>query len=442
MYADLDLLMTVGLAIVLFATSALVLLVRRDLAPTGGPASAVLDGGGRWFLGAALGIGVIAFAIKLAIILTLVSFPDQTIAPLIPDRSQAPPEEAAVAEEAAEMPPGYAWKALPDAPPDPDDNPTTPAKVALGERLFHDTALSADRTVSCASCHDVLGRAGTDGRATAVGITGIAGKRNAPTVWNAAYQARLFWDGRAGSLEEQAAGPPLNPDEMGMPSPAAIEERIAAEPTYRVAFAQAFGDEAPVTMKRITQAIAAFERTLVTPDAPYDRFVKGEAGALTPAQKRGMWLFQSVGCVTCHAGANFSGASLVGPRNPYMVLFASRSAVARPYRLTEDKGKAAAIAKDGIWRIPSLRNVAVTGPYFHNGAVADLAEAVRIMATSQLGATLSNDPRLRHVPAWSAERSTFDAGDRLVLNDGDVDDIVAFLKALTSDRLAARVALR
>lgn len=441
MNADLSLLLSIGIGVVLFAASILVMLVRGDLAPAGAYRD-VFQGGGRWFLGAALGIGVIAFTIKLAIILTLSSFPEQTITPLLPEPPLAVDSSwPAIGAEAPDW--GlrhYTWESLPETVPSPADNPTTPEKVALGERLFHDVALSWNQTVSCASCHDVALGSGTDGRPTAVGITGVPGKRNAPTVWNAAYQERLFWDGRAGSLEEQAMGPPLNPDEMGMPSAAAIEARIAAEPSYRDAFAQAFGAGQPITMGRITQAIAAYERTLVTSDSPYDRFVRGDVHALTPIQQRGMWLFQSIGCVGCHSGPNFSGASAVGPRNPYAPLMASRSEYGRRHDLSADKGRAAPDATDGIWRIPSLRNVAVTGPYFHNGSVDDLAEAVRVMATSQLDAVISDDPALRRIPRWSVEQGRFEDMERHVLSSQDVDALVAFLKALTSDRLAARVA--
>ncbi|WP_156612423.1 cytochrome-c peroxidase [Paramagnetospirillum marisnigri] len=443
MNADLSTVLGYGGAVVLFATTALVLLVRADLAPAAG-LGAVLDGGGKWFLGAALGAGVIAFSLKLVIILTLSSFPEQTIAPLVP-----PPATAMVSAESpdafapsADAAPGHVWKALPPVAPSPPDNPATPAKVSLGQRLFHDPILSIDRTVSCASCHDLGLGAGTDRRATAIGVTHVPGRRNAPTVWNAAFQARLFWDGRAGSLEEQAMGPPLNPDEMGMPSAQAIEERIGADASYREAFAQAFGDDRPVSMRRVVQALAAFERSLITADSPYDRFVSGDAEALGPGQQRGMWLFQAVGCVMCHSGANFSGASLIGPRNPYAPLLASRSPLARSHGLGADKGRAGEAAADGIWRIPSLRNVALTAPYFHNGAVGDLSEAVRVMATTQLGAVISNDPGLRRVPRWSAAEERFRVVDRLVLSEQDIADIVSFLNALTSDSLsrgAARI---
>lgn len=434
MNADLSSLLIAGSGAILFATAALVLLVRGDLAPAGLRPLA-LSTGGRVLLGAALGLGVIAFTIKVVIILTLSSFPGQTIAPLIASVGQG--GERDLTPLPRPEPPPYEWKGLPLAVPAPPDNPTTAAKAVLGERLFHDTALSSDRTVSCATCHDVHDGVGTDGRATAIGVTGIPGARNAPTVWNAAYQARLFWDGRAGSLEEQALGPPLNPDEMGMPSLAAIEQRIAENPAYAPLFVQAFGDGATITAQRAAQAIAAYERTLVAADTAYDRFVAGDDTALTAAQQRGMWLFQSSGCVMCHSGPNFSGASLVGPKNPYAPLFADRSAVARPYGLTADSGRAPA-GQRGIWRIPSLRNVALTAPYFHNGAVDDLREAVRIMATSQLNAVIADDDRVARAPRWLAERRRFAAPERLVLTPRDIDDMADFLRGLSSDTLIAR----
>jgi cytochrome c peroxidase len=439
MNANLSPILVVGLLAVLFATSALVLLVRGDLAANAGR-TGMLSGGGQIFLGAALGIGVIAFSLKLAIILALSSFPDETIAPLLSDPSTQMRPDAAW-EAQLPLPPPFRWQTLPAQAPAPVDNPTTPTKVALGERLFHDTALSRDHTVSCASCHDVTG-AGTDGQVTAIGITRVAGKRNTPTVWNAAFQAKLFWDGRAHSLEEQAGGPPLNPDEMGMPSATAIEQRVAAEPSYGEHFAQAFGN-AVITMERITQAIAAYERTLIVADSPYDRFVVGDTNALSEQQQRGMALFKAVGCVMCHSGPNFSGASLVGVKNPYAPLLASRSDIARSHGLGIEKGRAAPNAKDGVWRIPSLRNVALTAPYFHNGSVSDLAEAVRVMATAQLGATLSDDQILAaHRPQWSAEIDGFVIDGPLVLASADIADLAAFLRSLSSDTLLRRVERR
>lgn len=445
MNANLSQILMVGSGAVLVAVAALFLLVRRDLAPAGAFGGA-LDGGGRWFLGAALGSGVIAVTIKLVIISAIAAFPDRTIAPLLrdPAETRARILVADVRPSAIPDPPPIrraVWSSLPQTPPTPAGNPTTLAKVALGERLFHDPMLSADGKVACSSCHDVADGAGDDRRATAIGITAVPGRRNSPTVFNVAFQARLFWDGRAASLEEQALGPLVNPDEMGMPSLAAVEDKVKADPAYRDAFDQAFGDGSPITIERIAQAIAAFERTLVTADTGYDRFIRGDDEALTEAQKRGMWLFESLGCATCHSGPNFSGASNVGPRSPYSALLAARSELGRRYGLSEDKGKAAPESRDGVWRIPSLRNVALTAPYFHNGSVKDLSEAVRVMAATQLDAAVGDrDSGERTRLWWSPETASFSRFERRSVSDRDVEDIVAFLHALSSERLAERPA--
>lgn len=330
----------------------------------------------------------------------------------------------APAQEPPAAPAG--WPALPAQAPVPPGNPMTSAKVALGRQLFHDPALSRDGRVACASCHDLEGKAGADAAPVSTGIGGKTGSRNAPSVWNAAFQARLFWDGRAGSLEEQAKGPLLNPLEMGMPDHAAVERAVAARPAYQTAFRQVFGGPRPIQIDNIVAAIASFERSLITPDTPYDRYVRGDRQALSEAQRRGMRLFENLGCRICHSGPNFSGAGIPDVPLPYagfpaLPMFASPYVLR--YRLTQDLGRAAPGARQGLWRIPSLRNVALTAPYFHNGAVARLDDAVRIMSTAQLG------------------RPT-DKTNRNTLGDQDVADLVAFLESLSSDRLLAARARR
>lgn len=437
MDAGISNVMIIGICAIAVGLIVLVLLLRTDLLP-----ASMLEGGGRWFLGAALGLGIIAFSLKLLIISTIATFPARTIEPLIskPEAGYLPPQDIPdlptfLAGKAGLDP--NVWQSLPDKAPDPLDNPTTPEKVALGERLFLDPNLSMNGTVACASCHDVMGKAGADGLPGAIGVTQVPGRRNAPTVWNAAFQYALFWDGRAASLEEQAAGPPLNPDEMGMPSGAAIVERVQADHAYEPLFAAAFGAGQPVTWDRITAAIAAYERTLITTDTPYDRFVRGDKTALSVAQKRGMWLFQSVGCVNCHTGPNFSGASVYGIVSPYRMFPAWDSPYREKYDLTSDKGKASPSSKQGIWRIASLRNVALTGPYFHNGLVKELPEAVRVMATSQLNVILDTGPNAEQ----PTDGKRFDpVSGRRVLTSRDVDDIAAFLDALSSDRLRPKSA--
>ncbi|MCK9531953.1 MAG: cytochrome c peroxidase [Hydrogenophaga sp.] len=423
----------------------LLAMVRYDLGPRGR-----LARGGQWLLATALGTGILAFAFKLLMIVAVVQAPEVMIAPLIAKAQIPPPPPAkdpfygafesrryvwqplpapGAAEPAVQT--DYVWQALPTAAPVPADNPMSAEKIALGERLFFDPNLSRDRKSSCATCHQVREGSGADGRATSVGIDGQIGQRNAPTVWNAAFQSVLFWDGRSASLEEQAKGPLVNPVEMGMPSLAAVEERVKADAGYRESFAEVFPGQ-PITIDRIVQAIAAYERTLITPDTPYDRFVRGDLEALTPAQLRGMGLFQSLGCVTCHSGPNFSAASQFDGKAPLRIFPAFPVPYEERYRLTEDSGAAPKGSGRGLWRVPSLRNVALTGPYFHNGSVTDLAEAVRVMASSELG-------RTGRYLVWSPRTASLTRLDKPALSDREVDDIVAFLHALTSDSLAEQV---
>lgn len=439
----------VGTAAVVLAVSVLTLMVKYELGPF-----ARLNGAGKWLLAGVFSMGVLAFTLKMAAIAVMTLAPQNFIAPVIARQMLIDPARAEARRDVAILRAvvfqggsytaargGYIWQALPDHAPAPADNPTTPDKVALGKRLFFDPILSRDGRLSCASCHDVAQGAGEDGRRTGQGIDGQVGGRNVPTVWNSAFQAALFWDGRATSLEEQASGPMLNPIEMGMPSAEAVELRVRQDAGYRRDFMRVFGPGEPVTMKRIVSAIAAYERTLITPDTPYDRFVRGDRGALNPAQLRGMALFQSTGCINCHSGPNFSSASLFDDQSQRSFL-RSFPTFDSPYReryqLARDRGAAAPGDDRGAWRVPSLRNVALTAPYFHNGSVDKLEEAVRVMAASQLRATISNEPRPARAIAWLDEEKNLSVVDRPTLSDRDVADIAAFLAALSSDRLTAR----
>ena len=309
MNADLLDVLDIGVPAIVIGLVALSLMVHRELGPFAG-----LTAGGKWMLTVAFGMGILAFMLKMTVALAIAQLPQHTIAPLIaaPVPASNRGESTAFANPARPRPARYTWEALPEQAPAPADNPTTASKVALGKRLFYETRLSGNGALSCSSCHNLYEKGGADGRSTAIGIGDQSGQRNTPTVWNAAFQSVLFWDGRAPSLEEQAKGPLLNPIEMGLPSALEAELRLAAMPSYRTAFAQAFGDGGAITFARIAQAIAAFERTLITPDAPYDRFVRGDGNALNRAQLRGMALFESVGCTLCHRGPNFSDASLLG----------------------------------------------------------------------------------------------------------------------------------
>ena len=285
------------------------------------------------------------------------------------------------------------WQALPKSPPIPKDNPQTPEKIQLGKQLFFDPRLSLTGTVSCNSCHNVM-EGGDDDRRFAAGVMGKEGGRNAPTVWNAAFHSVQFWDGRARSLEEQAKGPMVNAVEMGMPNHQAVMERIAAFPDYRTAFTKVFGSKDPLTIDNATKAIAAYERTLITPNTPYDRFVRGDKKAMSAQAQAGMKLFGEVGCTSCHSGPNFNGPPLPEGQGFFQRFptYRDNEYVAR-YKLMDDKGKAAATGKEEdehLFRVPTLRQVALTAPYFHNGIVDNLPEAVRVMGRVQLNKKLDD----------------------------------------------------
>ena len=434
--------MTVSIALLAIGFVVLLLMVQFELGPL-----SKLSTGRKWVMTLILGSGMVAFSVKLMVIAILTNFPEQTIrafiavqkSPALSEWERKNSASPIIRVAGPQKPYSYVWRALPVVAPAPAWNPTTPEKVALGERLFHDPALSSSRKISCSSCHDVRKGAGEDHRAASLGVGGQIGNRNAPTVWNAAFQSVLFWDGRAASLEEQAKGPPVNPKEMGMSSLAAVEERVQNDTSYRDPFAKAFGAGKPITIDQIVAAIAAYERTLITPDSPYDRFVRGDLKALSQAQLKGMELFQSVGCIYCHSGPNFSGASLFdsSPATQRLFpVFVSSKYVTR-YNLTRDVGANTPGSKQGVWRIPSLRNVALTAPYFHNGSVDNLPEAVRIMATVQRGRTITNEFKGDTI-VWSKQDRTITRMTSSSLSDHDVDDIVAFLKSLMSDSLAAR----
>ena len=439
----------IGIIAIAAGSTIVVMLVRSELAAASGVKS-----GGKLFLAGALGMGVVAFTIKLTTFTLMATMPQKVINPLMVERhfAQITPASWSQMPEIAQPDHPYQWLALPTVAPSPANNPTTAEKVALGKRLFFDPNLSLTRDVACASCHDVIGGTGVDSRRTSKGIRSQIGGRNAPTVWNAAFQAVLFWDGRAASLEDQAMGPPLNPIEMGMPSGEAVAQRVMENSSYREEFDRAFGKGSRITFQRIAMAIAAYERTLITPDTPYDRFVRGDRTALTASQLRGMALFQSTGCIACHSGANFSGASFanlrdgdpasgVGDDNGRFRMFPGNDTpFVQRYNLVADKGAAGPGSDRGIWRIPSLRNVAITGPYLHNGAVDNLEEVVRIMAASQLGATIEGISKPGRTVFWSDTEQSISRVERPALSDTDIKDIVAFLGSLTDDELARRVA--
>lgn len=264
-------------------------------------------------------------------------------------------------------------------------NAATPAKVELGKMLFFDPRLSASHEISCNSCHNI-GLGGADAEPTSLGHRWQHGGRNAPTVFNAVFDTAQFWDGRAKDLEEQASGPMVNPVEMASP-PAHVAEQLKGIPGYREPFAKAFpGASDPITLANAQKAIAVFEATLITPNAPFDRYLKGDAKALSTEQKAGLELFMGKGCAGCHNGINIGG----GKYAPFGVV-EKPGAELLP---ESDKGRFMVTktpSDEYVFRVPPLRNIALTAPYFHTGKVWDLRQAVAVMGTSQLGAKLTDD---------------------------------------------------
>ena len=282
---------------------------------------------------------------------------------------------------------------LPDTAP-PDSGRIDQNAVVLGRMLFYEPRLSKDQTISCNSCHD-LSRYGVDGQATSDGVNGQQGKRNAPTVFNAAAHFAQFWDGRAPDVEAQAKGPVLNPVEMALPSAGRAVIVMKSMPEYVAWFGLAFPNEKdPVTFDNMAKAIGAFERRLMTP-SKWDALLRGDKSALTPAETIGLQTFLDTGCEVCHFGALLGGTTY------------QKLGLAKPYPGLKDAGRfdvTKVQADFGMFKVPSLRNVDKTGPYFHDGRVATLDDAVRKMAEFKLGKKLT---------------------------DGEVRQIVDFLRVLT-----------
>jgi cytochrome c peroxidase len=290
---------------------------------------------------------------------------------------------------------------IPTTPPELPGNPRTPAKVELGKMLYFDPRLSASHAISCNSCHSV-GLGGADAQSTSIGHRWQHGGRNAPTVFNAVFNKAQFWDGRAKDLEAQAGGPIVNPAEMASPV-AHVAEQIKSIPGYRDAFAKAFpGESDAITLANMQKAIAVFEATLITPNGAFDRFLRGKSDALSSKQKAGLALFMDKGCVACHNGINVGGS-----------MYAPFGVVEKPgaeLLPATDTGRFMVTKTPGdeyVFKVPGLRNIALTAPYFHTGRAWDLRQAVAVMGASQLGIQLTND---------------------------DVDKIEAFLGSLTGEQ--------
>ncbi len=288
-----------------------------------------------------------------------------------------------------------AFGALPEAVA-PKTGELTEEKVSLGRMLYYEPRLSAEQETSCNSCH-ALDKYGVDGQPTSDGHKRQKGTRNAPTVYNAAGHFVQFWDGRAADVEEQAKGPVMNPVEMAMPSEKQVVAVLKSMPEYVQAFGKAFpGEKDPVTFDNMAVAIGAFERKLLTPSR-WDKFLRGDQAALTPAEKAGFNTFAAAGCTACHAGTYLGG-------NLYQKL-----GVTKPYPDQSDLGRYQVTKAESdkmFFKVPSLRNIEKTGPYFHTGKVATLEQAVAEMGDYELARPLSQ---------------------------AEVQSIVTWLKSLTGD---------
>lgn len=253
----------------------------------------------------------------------------------------------------------------------------------LGRKLYFETRLSTNNSQSCNSCHRIdNGRAGVDNEATSPGAFGKRGDRNSPTTLNAGFHFAQFWDGRAADLTAQAKGPVLNPVEMAMPDEATVIQRLSADKDYPGLFKSAFpGQDKPLSYENVARAIAAFERTLVTRDR-FDEFLNGKDNALTATELKGLNVFLTTGCTTCHNGPLLGGTAY------------HKVGLLKPYKNTNDLGRFVVSQDDDDkfkFKVPSLRNIAATGPHFHDGAIAMLPEAVRTMASLQLDKQLTPD---------------------------------------------------
>ena len=284
------------------------------------------------------------------------------------------------------------FEPLPEEAPAPEDNPTTEARVDLGHKLYFEPLLSRSGTISCNTCH-VVGAAGVDHRDIAIGEGAREGTRNSPTVYNAAFLESQFWDGRAPTLEAQAKGPIQAHVEMDLTPEEAVNRLrdTGYTPLFETAFPEA---DTALTFDNVAKAIAAFERTLITPGAPFDQYLEGETDALTEKQKAGLDLFMNTGCAGCHRGP------LLGGQGYAQFSHAEGSPDTGREGVTGDE------SDRYTFRIAPLRNVEKTYPYFHDGSAQTLEEAVSVMGRSQLGRTF---------------------------NDEEIDKLVAFLKSLTGE---------
>lgn len=274
-------------------------------------------------------------------------------------------------------------------------------RVALGDKLFHETQLSSDGTISCATCHSI-DKGGTDGLVVSVGMGGHKTPLNSPTVFNAGFHSRQFWDGRAKTLEDQVDGPMSSVGEMGGMTWQEVLTRLEQMPEYKTDFQQTYGGE--ISIATVKDALATFQRSLYTPNAPFDQYLRGDTEAISDTAKQGYDLFKAYGCVSCHQGVAVGGNMFqtLGIFNDY---FADRGTPV----IEADLGRFNVTGNEldrHVFKVPSLRNIALTAPYFHDGYAATLDEAIKMMGKYQLGVEMPQE---------------------------DVDQIMQFLLSLTGE---------
>ena len=313
-----------------------------------------------------------------------VSMPEGSAPAQVESAGQAAPAMDDAAANTLRQTASSLFGAIPEPPSEVSGRPVTAERVELGRMLFFEPRLSRSHVITCNTCHSI-GTGGADNVPASVGHGWQRGPRNSPTVFNAVFNAAQFWDGRAADLAEQAGGPVQASVEMNS-TPELVVETLSSIPRYVELFGEAFPESGGITFEDVTIALEAFETTLVTPNAPFDRWIGGDDSAMTATEVEGLQLFFETGCASCHNGVNFGGQTYF----PFGVL-------ARPGAdiLPEgDKGRfevTATATDEYVFRASPLRNVELTAPYFHSGQVWDLEQAVAIMGTSQLGREISED---------------------------------------------------
>lgn len=308
---------------------------------------------------------------------------------------------AGLAQDALLQKAQKAFKAVPASAPALKANPASPARVELGKMLFFDPRLSSSWLISCNTCHN-LALGGVDILETSIGHGWQKGPRNSPTVLNAVFNVAQFWDGRAKDLKEQAMGPVQAAVEMNS-TPDRTVRTLRSIPAYVELFGKAFpGEQQPVSFENMARAIEVFEATLLTPQSRFDQYLAGKSDAISGEEQKGLQMFMTKGCVSCHNGVNLGGTGYF----PFGVIERPGSDILPP----TDKGRfevTRTASDEYVFKSPSLRNIELTAPYFHSGKVWDLRQAVAVMGSAQLGATL---------------------------NTGETEAIVAFLKTLTGQQ--------